>query len=96
MSPRYTKRFVLEGEWSGYTSAQRRIVHREVIGPKRAEKIRTNGPHVITYTDGTSLFLDVREAKPREVIKPINGSGDLISKAERRGGTHISVMDLRS
>lgn len=61
-------RWVLEGTWSGYRSSQSRIVHCETTRSKstleRFKKITC-----IRYTDGTTLDLRVREAKPREKIK---------------------------
>lgn len=87
-------RYVLEGEWSGYTSSQRRVVHREVItAPKRVARLQEM--HGIRYTDGTMLTLWMREAKPREKIVPLNSYGSLIREAEAKGGTVVNVSDLR-
>jgi hypothetical protein len=71
-------RWVLEGEWSGYTSAQRRVAHREVIQgmPKMRAAIKAAG--CITYTDGTTLSLTTRDAKPREKVVPHLGYSSLI------------------
>lgn len=83
-------RYVLEGEWSGYTSSQRRIVHREVItSEKRAERLRQM--HGIRYTDGTMLTLWLRDAKPREVVREVNGYTSLIREAERSGASVFQV-----
>lgn len=83
-------RYVLEGEWSGYTSAQRRVVHREVVtNEKRAERLRQM--HGIRYTDGTMLMLSLREAKPREVVHEVRGYTSLIREAERAGGSVFQV-----
>lgn len=72
-------RFVIEGTWSGYTSAQSRVVHRSVhdgaFKRLRAWAAATPG---IRFTDGTMLFISVRDAKPRERVQCINGYGDLI------------------
>lgn len=87
-----SKRFVLEGEWSGYRSSQQRIVHREVITEARANKFNLD---CIRYTDGTTLSLHVRPALYREKIEQINGYGSLIRKAERTGRSYVSVEDLR-
>lgn len=70
------KRFVLEGEWHGYSSRQDRIVHREVIGKGMA--MRLEGYHRIVYTDGTTLGLRVRECKPREKVVTIAAYNSLI------------------
>lgn len=72
-------RFVIEGEWSGYTSAQQRVVHRKVY-PSNRKKLRAwaEKTHGIRYTDGTMLYLHVRDAKPRERVQEINGYTRLI------------------
>jgi hypothetical protein len=92
-------RFVLEGEWTGYTSAQRRVAHREVIDERKhgkgfVEKIKAL--RAIVYTDGTSLLLSVREAKPREQIKILNGYGELVRDAIRHapGKSRVLVSEL--
>lgn len=86
-------RFVLEGEWSGYRSSQQRIVHREVVSAKRAERLKNL--HSIRYTDGTCLYIEVREAKFREKIIPIKGYTSLISRAERTGKSYVTVEELK-
>lgn len=85
-------RYVLEGEWSGYRSSQQRIVHREVVTKTRAEKLK--GLDCIRYSDGTYLYVSVREAKPREKITPILGYTSLIRKAELTGKSYVSVGEL--
>lgn len=87
-----TQRYVLEGEWSGYRSSQQRIVHREVIGKKRAERLKNL--HTIQYTDGTYLSINVREAKPRERVTPIKGYDRLIWQAEQTGQGFVTVIEL--
>jgi len=70
-------RWVLEGVWSGYRSSQTRIVHCETTRSKKtAGWFKTI--HTIGYTDGTTLNLTVREAKPREKIKENPGYRSLI------------------
>ena len=86
------QRFVLEGEWTGYTSAQRRVVHREVVTGKRAAALK--GLHAIVYTDGTSLLLHLREARPAEKVMPLHGYTPLINAALRTGKPHVLVADL--
>lgn len=85
-------RFVIEGEWTGYSSSQRRVVHRQVISAKLAEKAKSL--HAIVYTDGTSLLIHVREAKPREKIEERNEYGSLIRDAIQHGGSRVLVTDL--
>lgn len=76
---RQRTRFIIEGEWSGYRSSQQRIVHRTVHAPAY-KKLRewAERTHAITYTDGTSLFIRVRDCKPRERVKEIHGYDSLI------------------
>ena len=71
-------RFVIEGEWTGYTSAQRRVVHRKVY-PSSYKRLRewAARTHGIRYTDGTMLLLSVRDCKPRERVKEIAGYNSL-------------------
>lgn len=87
-SPRY----ILEGTWTGYTSAQSRVCHREVLTAKRAESLK--GLHKIVYTDGTALLISIREAGHREKIAPNNQYGELIRDAERHGGSVVRVADM--
>ena len=66
----HRQRFVVEAEWSGYTSAQRHVVHRTVETLFR--RGWDNMPlHV--FGDGTSLHVTIRDAKPREKVKEIHG-----------------------
>ena len=73
-------RFIIEGIWwSGYTGSQGRVVHR-VVHPSSFKKLRVwaETVHSIHYTDGTALFLNVRDCKPRERVKQIHGYDSLI------------------
>ncbi len=85
-------RFILEGTWTGYTSSQSRVCHREIISAKRAEILK--GLHKIVYTDGTSLLIHVREAGYREKITPNHQYNELIRESERHGGSVVRVADL--
>lgn len=86
-------RYVLEGEWTGYTSAQRRVVHCEIIRSEaRADRLRKL--HAIRYTDGTSLILDLRPLEPRERPTEIHGYSSLIREAEAKGTAIVAVADL--
>lgn len=73
------KRFIIEGTWSGYTSSQSRVVHRTVHSPSW-KKLRAwaDAAHGICYTDGTMLYLTVRDCKPRERVHQIKGYDSLI------------------
>jgi hypothetical protein len=85
-------RYILEGEWSGYHSGQQRIVHRTVISEQRAKKINEQKLSCITYSDGTSLDLTLRPAKPRERVKESHGYDSLIDDCLHY--KVCSVMDL--
>lgn len=85
---RTRKRFILEGEWSGYRSSQQRVVHRVVTyQPEKYEHL-----HSITYTDGTSLFLTLRECKPRERVQEIHGYDSLISDCLHYGVSLVAQL----
>lgn len=63
-----SRRWIVEGTWSGYTSSQTKVVHRHVVhSEKHAKAIEALA--CITYTDGTTLSLTVRKAKPYERVK---------------------------
>lgn len=90
-----TPRYVLEGTWTGYTAAQCRVVHREVVrDAKRIERLRNL--HVIVYTDGTSLILRLREAEPYERVEEKHSYDSLIRDAEKTGKSRVLVADLRA
>jgi len=74
-----SKRFIIEGTWSGYHSGQERVAHRTVYKASR-KKLRewAEKTHGIRYTDGTMLYLSVRDCKPRERVREINGYVSLI------------------
>ena len=86
-------RFVIEGEWSGYSSHQQHIVHRTVHGGAfkklRAWCERTRS---IQYDDGTCLYLSVRDTKPRERVKEIHGYDSLIQDCAHYGVTRVSDL----
>lgn len=72
-----SKRFVLEGEWRGYSSNQDHVCHRQVITALRAK--RFEGYRQIIFTDGTALTLRVRPAKLREKVIERLGYSSLIN-----------------
>ena len=85
------KRYVLEGEWSGYKASQRRVVHREVTTtPKQFEHLSS-----IEYTDGTLLILSLRPCEPRERVDEYHGYTRLIRDAALLGKSHVQVRELR-
>jgi hypothetical protein len=86
-------RHVIEGEWSGYTSKQQHIVHREVTRSRSLiEWVKET--YAISYTDGTSLFLHVRPCKPREKVREVLGYTSLIRDCFYYGVS--SVDDLQT
>ena len=86
-------RFVIEGEWSGYSSAQRRVVHRKVYeGSRKKLRAWAESTHAIHYTDGTSLYLRVRDCKPRERVSVIDGYTRLIEDCAHYGVTSVAEL----
>lgn len=74
-------RFIIEGEWSGYQSSQQRVVHRTVHVAALSKRLRAwaDKTHAIRYTDGTALFISVRDCKPRERVAENHGYTSLIA-----------------
>jgi hypothetical protein len=70
---------VIEGTWCGYTSAQRRVVHRTVHSAG-CRKLRAwaEKAGAIRFTDGTCLVIAVRDCEPRERLETIHGYVKLI------------------
>jgi hypothetical protein len=86
------KRYIIEGKWSGYTSAQQRVVHRTVtVSTKLADKIKTL--ESIQFTDGTSLYITVREAKYREKVEIKDSYTNLINKCISQNKTKVIDLD---
>lgn len=83
-------RWIVEGEWTGYTSSQTRAVHRKVITAKQAAAIKAIG--FIRYTDGTGLRLFVRPCKPRERVSEIDGYTSLINDCVRAGHGEVARL----
>lgn len=83
--------YVIEGEWSGYRSSQRRVVHREYTTSKeRAEQIERLA--YIFYSDGTRLDLYVREKLDRKKREPISGYTRLINDCLRYGVNTVNEV----
>ena len=90
-------RYVIEGEWTGYVARQQKIVHREVVDDKKVGKAfveKVKALRTIVYTDGTSLYVTVRAAKPREKVDELLGYRSLIRDAARKGGARVCVVDM--
>lgn len=86
-------RFVIEGAWSGYTSAQKRVVHRTVhhASGKRLRAWAEN-THGIRYGDGAMLYLSVRDAKPRERVVELTGYSSLIADCCRHNVSRVDDL----
>lgn len=84
-------KYIIEGEWTGYHSGQRRVVHRTVhTDPKlRAWAEKT---YAITYTDGTQLILIVRDVTPREKVEEKHGYDSLIRDCFQQHVTSVSAL----
>ena len=87
------ERFIIEGVWSGYTSSQQRVVHRRVHG-RAFKKLRmwAEKMHAIYFTDGTALYLKVRDCKPRERVKEIRGYDSLISECSYHNVNSVAAL----
>lgn len=84
------KRYVIEGEWSGYRSSQRRVVHRAVTTRPQ----RYQGLKAIQFTDNTLLSITLRECEPRERVQEIKGYVNLIEDAADTGLAFVAVESL--
>lgn len=79
-------RFVIEGTWSGYTSAQRQVAHRMVYpGARKRLRAWAEKTYAIRYTDGTCLILSVRDCKPRERVQENRSYRELIEDCAHYG-----------
>ena len=87
------ERFIIEGEWSGYTSNQRHVVHRRVHS-KALKKLRAwaEKTHAIYFTDGTALCLKVRGCKPRERVDEIHGYDSLIDDCSYHNVNSVAAL----
>ena len=73
-------RYIIEGEWSGYPSGQRRVCHRTVHkAPFKKLRAWVEKTRSISFTDGTELLLTVRDCKPRERVQEIHRYDSLIN-----------------
>lgn len=86
-------RFVIEGEWTGYVSSQRKVVHRTVhSGAFKKLRAWAEKTHAIRYSDGTVLVLSVRDCKPRERVQQINGYGRLIADCAHHDVSSVDAL----
>ena len=83
------KRYILEGEWSGYRSEQRKVYHRTIItNPEKYKNLS-----FIRFSDDTTLDLSIRPCKLRERVQIINGYNSLIEECITDGVN--AVNDLK-
>ena len=70
--------YEITGTWSGYTSAQSKVCHREyTTNEERAEWCRSQ--FAIHYSDGTSLYLEVKDITDKSQIQQgVDGYTSLI------------------
>ncbi len=70
--------YKIEGEWSGYTSSQRHVVHRKYTTDRLlAEQVKKL--NFIVFTDGTTLNLRVSESNGGVKEREIDGYSSLIA-----------------
>jgi len=88
------RRFIIEGEWSGY-SGQRRIVHRTVHNGA-FKKLRNWAEEAgcIVFSDGTVMTLQTRDYRPGERVQEIHGYDTLIKDCAHHDVS--SVADLQT
>ena len=88
-----SRQFVIEGEWSGYNSSQARVVHR-TVHKAAFKKLRAwaEKTHGIRYTDGTMLYITVRDTKPRERVVEIHGYDSLIADCAHHDVASVDAL----
>jgi hypothetical protein len=88
--PSKRRRYVLEGEWSGYRAEQRKIVHRTIT----REPDRYRHLHWVEFTDGTELKLRLRPCEPREQVVVQDSYSSLINQAAALNKARVTVKEL--
>lgn len=91
MSPK--RRYVIEGDaqWSGSRRVVHRTVHKPGCGKLRAWAERT---HAIIFTDGTLLYLRVRDCLPRERVKQIHRYDALIANCNHYNVNSVEALSV--
>ena len=88
-----TKRFIIAGLGRGYRAAQDRVVHRTVhAAAEKRLRAWADKTFAVYYTDGTSLELTVRDAKPRERVQEIKGYSSLIRDCAHYDVNSVDAM----
>lgn len=87
--------WMVEGEWSGYTSNQRRVAHRHYTARRQeAESISDLG--FIQFTDGTALFLNVKQLAARRKLPEVKTYKALIEDCLLHKVNSVqALVDLR-
>lgn len=75
------ERYIVEGEWLGHTSAQRKIVHRKVhrLTPKGFARFKAVTS--VSFSDNTVMLVSIRKSNPRERVQEILGYTRMIDDA---------------
>jgi hypothetical protein len=78
------KRFVLEGTWGSHGH----VYHRQVVyNPELYKDLKS-----ITFDDGTTLRLSIREATPYEKVELIHGYDSLIDRCIRHNVCSVAEI----
>lgn len=87
-------RFVIEGVWSGHRASQSKVVHRQAYASAGWKKLRAwaEQARCISFTDGTSLDLSVRDCKPRERVEEVRGYTRLIEDCARHDVASVVAL----
>lgn len=87
-------RYIVECVWSGYHAGQVKPCHRRVMPKARA--LRFAALSSVQFTDGTTMSVSARPAKPREKVIEIDGYTHLLNKFLDAGKTgFVRVADLQ-
>lgn len=86
LQPKPSKEYILVGIWSGYTSAQEKVVYRELVDQEFGEKIGEFA--VYNFADGTRLEI-TRKTRDVKSSGPIDGAmlgySELVRKCVKTG-----------
>ncbi len=89
--------WMIEGEWTGYTNSQAKIVHREYTTDETfADSVKAIG-RGISYTDGTMLLLKVVDVTSVISREPTKGSyTQLIRDCAREGVRSVFALQQKT
>lgn len=87
--------YMIEGGWSGYHSGQAHVAHREYTSDKRLIKaVEKLG--VISFTDGTSLYLTVTDVGGKKPFPAKDGYRSLIRDCISAGVNSVAALMARA